>query len=266
MLDTGRLHQDYTYLPNILSSHFSAGNGIGMEIVNALLSNPALALVIGVDINTDALERLLLSHQDRLVTIQGDVSDRSTSERAVQAAIDRTNRLDSVILNAAILKPIGPVADTSIDAWKKLFDVNFFGPLHSIQVALPYLRKSRGQILLTSTGVSLEPFPAWVAYATSKAAMNWLGTCLVKEEDEVNVLSITPGIVESGLQKEVREEHQANMPAEQYNWLVDMKAKGQLLHPKQPASTFAHLAINGVPADLNGQVVPWDDNRVRGGL
>jgi NAD(P)-dependent dehydrogenase (short-subunit alcohol dehydrogenase family) len=97
-----------------------------------LLSNPLLSLVIGVDIDTAALERLLPSHQDRLVTVQGDVSDRSTSERAVQTAIQRTSRLDSVILNAAILKPIGRVADSSTDAWKKLFDINFFGPLHTV--------------------------------------------------------------------------------------------------------------------------------------
>lgn len=39
--------------------------------------------------------------------------------------------------------------------------------------------------------------------------MNWLGTCLVKEEGEVNVLSVTPGIVDSGQQREVREERES---------------------------------------------------------
>lgn len=36
--------------------------------------------------------------------------------------------------------------------------------------------------------------------------MNWLGACLSVEEDQVMILCVTPGIVESGQQKEVRAE------------------------------------------------------------
>jgi NAD(P)-dependent dehydrogenase (short-subunit alcohol dehydrogenase family) len=75
-----------------------------------------------------------------------------------------------------------------------------------IQVALPHLRQTKGQILMTSSGVSLTPYAAWTAYACSKAAMNWLGACLTKEEGEVTTLCIEPGIVDSGLQKQVRDD------------------------------------------------------------
>lgn len=75
-----------------------------------------------------------------------------------------------------------------------------------IQVALPYLRQTEGQILMTSSGVSQTPYAAWTAYACSKAAMNWLGACLGREEDQVTVLCVMPGIVDSEFQRQIRED------------------------------------------------------------
>jgi NAD(P)-dependent dehydrogenase (short-subunit alcohol dehydrogenase family) len=87
---------------------------------------------VGIDVKTSEIESLLEKHQDRLAVIQGDVSDRATSERAVETALNRTGRLDVLILNAAILSPIGPAAATKVEEWKRLFDVNFFGLLHTV--------------------------------------------------------------------------------------------------------------------------------------
>ncbi|KAH6714899.1 hypothetical protein BKA61DRAFT_481022 [Leptodontidium sp. MPI-SDFR-AT-0119] len=220
-------------------------------------------LVVGIDISTSELEPLLESHSNRLSIVKGNISSRPTSERAITEALDRGRKLDSIILNAAILKPIGPAAETSVDDWKRLFDIKFFGLLHTIQIALPHLRLSDGQILMTSSGVSLTPYPAWIPYACSKAAMNWLGACLSVEEDQVMILCVTPGIVESGQQKEVRAEHRANMPPKQYKWLSELHYRGELLQPDRPASSFVHLAVHGIPLELNGQVVEWDDIRIR---
>ncbi|OAP56473.1 hypothetical protein AYL99_09652 [Fonsecaea erecta] len=242
-----------------------AGAGIGLALTKQLLARDTVSLVVGVDIKTSELETLAISHAQRLSVVQGDVARRSTNTGAVNAAIQQRGKLDCIILNAAILRPVGPIADTPVQEWKSLFDVNFFGLVHAIQLSLPYLRRSNGQILMTSSGVSLQPYHAWAAYACSKAAMNCLCASLAKEEPQVKSLCLTPGIVNSGMQAEVREEHKFHMPAEQYNWLTDLHANGELLPPEAPASTFASLALSEIPKDLNGQVIAWDDHRIVAG-
>jgi hypothetical protein len=59
------------------------------------------------------------------------------------------------------------------------------------------------------------------------------------------------------------ETDKATMPPEQYNWLNDMYEKGELVNPEKPASTFAKLALRGVPPEVRGKVVAWDDKLVK---
>lgn len=66
---------------------------------------------------------------------------------------------------------------------------------------------------MTSSGVTQQPFRAWIAYASSKAAMNWLCACLALEEEQVSMLCVMPGIVDSGQQAEVRNERKSDHTA-----------------------------------------------------
>jgi NADP-dependent 3-hydroxy acid dehydrogenase YdfG len=111
-----------------------AGAGIGLSIAKNLLANASTSLVIGVDINTIELEILLEPYPDRLAVVQGDVSDRSVDQKAVETAINRRGKLDCIILNAGILRPVGPSAATAVAEWKQLFDVNFFALVHAVSM------------------------------------------------------------------------------------------------------------------------------------
>jgi hypothetical protein len=48
-----------------------------------------------------------------------------------------------------------------------------------------------------------------------------------------------------------------------YHFLVDIHKQGNLLHPDQPAASLVKLALDGIPQDIRGQVVAWDDDRVK---
>lgn len=75
-----------------------------------------------------------------------------------------------------------------------------------IQTAFPHLSKTGGRIILTSSGVSLRPTKSWAAYSCAKAALNHLCTNLAHEEPSISAVSITPGIVDTGIHKLVREQ------------------------------------------------------------
>lgn len=110
-----------------------AGNGIGLSIVKGLLDDARTSLIVAVDLIATNLEPLCTKSGGRLEIIIGDVSDRSTSERAVERVISLRGQLDTIILNAGILRPAGPLVQTKVDDWKRLFDVNFFSLVHTVR-------------------------------------------------------------------------------------------------------------------------------------
>lgn len=59
---------------------------------------------------------------------------------------------------------------------------------------------------MTSSGVSLTAYGAWAAYGCAKATMNYLCSIWSKEEPDIDIVCLTPGIVDTGLQRECREE------------------------------------------------------------
>lgn len=74
-----------------------------------------------------------------------------------------------------------------------------------VQTAFPYLSKNNGRIVFTSSGVSVRPTKSWAAYSCGKAAMNQLCSSLAYEEPSISVVAVTPGIVDTNIQKIVRD-------------------------------------------------------------
>jgi NAD(P)-dependent dehydrogenase (short-subunit alcohol dehydrogenase family) len=111
-----------------------------------------VSLVVGVDVKTLELEKLsAASHAaaDRLSVVQGDVADRATNKTAIDTAIALRARIDCVILNAAILRPVGPAADSPVEEWKRLFDVNFFSLVHAVSFSFTIPHIERWTLLKT---------------------------------------------------------------------------------------------------------------------
>ena len=111
-----------------------AGGGIGLSIVQRLLEHQAVSLVVAVDVAVAELEALRRSNPSRLVVVAGDVSQRLVNYTAIEIAIQSKGKLDCIILNAAVLCPVGPVAEISIEDWKRLIDVNFVGLVHAVRL------------------------------------------------------------------------------------------------------------------------------------
>jgi NAD(P)-dependent dehydrogenase (short-subunit alcohol dehydrogenase family) len=96
-----------------------------------------------------------------------------TDEAATASALATCSRIDGLVLNAAAMH-IGRTdsPNTTVDAWKQLFDINVFSLIHTVRASLPQLRASKGNIIFISSGAALSNTAAWGAYNASKAAMN----------------------------------------------------------------------------------------------
>ncbi|CAO3589114.1 unnamed protein product [Absidia cylindrospora] len=187
----------------------------------------------------------------------GDVCDEHTCRRAVNVAMDKWGRLDTVVANAGVVEPIASVGDSSTQGWKHLFDVNFFSILTLVQEALPHLRRSKGTLILISSGAASKGYRAWGAYGASKAALNHLGMTLAVEEPDVTTLAIRPGVVNTGMQQVIRDKGGEAMK-DDHEKFVELHRNGRLLNADDPAHVVVALGMNP-PKDRSGQYLSWDD-------
>jgi NADP-dependent 3-hydroxy acid dehydrogenase YdfG len=88
---------------------------------------------VGVDLYGAKLERLRDEYSERLHIVLGDVTEDSTNKEAVDLALRVGARVDSLILNAATFRPIGPLAELAINDWRAAFEVNLLAPLRLVR-------------------------------------------------------------------------------------------------------------------------------------
>ena len=129
---------------------------------------------------------------------------------------------------------------------------------HVIQAkaAIPELRKSRGAIILTSSGASTGAYSTWGAYGGSKAAINHLARQLSVEEPEITSVAVRPGVVDTDMQKQLREVHSSIMEKKDTAKFLGLHESGKLLKPEQPGHVIAKMALDP-PTELSGQYIDW---------
>lgn len=95
-----------------------------------------------------------------------------------------------------------------------------------MKAAIPELRKTKGRIILTSSGGAVSGYAAWGAYGASKAALNHLALTLKSEEPDITTIAIRPGVVDTEMQRELREVHLERLDKKDQEKFMNAKASG----------------------------------------
>lgn len=122
-----------------------------------------------------------IKDQHPFCTIQIDVSQESSIQRAIMAIIEKEGRID-VLINNAGLGLIGPTEYLSISDVMKIMDINVFGALRTIQAVLPFMREQKSGLIINISSIASEnglPFRA--AYSASKASLDRITEALRME-------------------------------------------------------------------------------------
>ncbi len=190
--------------------------------------------------------------------VTGDAADPRLATDLVSIATSRFGRLDSLIINHGTLDPVKKIADSTPAEWRAAYDINVFSAIGMVQAALPELRKTRGRIVITSSGAATGAYQGWAAYGSGKAVLNHLASTLAVEEPDVTTVSIRPGVVDTEMQRAIREEHVQSMSAHDQEKFQGLYKEGKLVRPEQPAGVLANLALRG-DKELSGKFLSWDD-------
>jgi len=237
-----------------------ASRGIGLAIAHFLLQRSHKLVVVAR--SEPPLRELEKQYNGQVAVLPGDLADLSLGSKAVELAKTYWQRLDGLIVNHAVLDPVKRITNSSAEEWRVAFDVNFFSALALSQAALPALRESRGRIIYTSSGAATNAYPTWGAYGSSKAALNHLAMTLANEETEITSISIRPGVVDTEMQRDIREKHHGAMDAQDAARFAELKKTSGLLKPEQPGHVMARLVLDA-PKELSGKFLSWNAEELK---
>lgn len=167
-------------------------SGIGKALVDLLLSRGCQVFSLSRTLHPDEV----FSSAGRLHQISCDITDQASLERAFSEISTHTDSLDAVFSNAGY-GIAGAIADTPKEQVLRQFDVNVFSGIEVIRKSLPYLEKTRGRILLTSSVAAIVSLPFQSFYSCSKACLNMLSLALNSELKPfgIRTVALMPGDV-----------------------------------------------------------------------
>lgn len=167
-----------------------AASGIGAAAATWLDARGAARLLL-CDRDADRLERLELRCDT--ARFAGDVADPRLWER-VEA---ESGPIDQAVINAGIAAG-GPIAELTLEEWRRVLSVNLDGAFLSLRTALRVLRDG-GSAVLTASVSGLKAEPGTAAYGASKAAVIQLAKVAAKEAAPrgIRVNAIAPGGVDT---------------------------------------------------------------------
>ena len=251
-----------------------ASRGLGKCIVQNILDDYARAQVVLIARNGDQLQAFYdgLSTEDRqrVLIAPADVTDRGAVVAVLEQTLARFGQIDGVVCNAGVLEPVGHLdeADYDMAGMRRLFEVNFFSVVQLVNETLTRTGRGTVNLVFVSSGASTRGIDGWLAYGASKAALNALCKQLHDEMyPRVRSMSVAPGVVDTDMQRAIREQLRPQMSAESHRRFVELHSGGELLDGMVVGKVYARLAVDGPPATAAGQAVcgeyvRWNDPRL----
>lgn len=175
-----------------------ASRGIGAATAEALAA--AGVHVILVARTASALEEV----EERIHAAGGtatiaplDLTDGESIGKLATAVAERWEKLDILVLNAAMLGSLTPVQDIDPKEYSRILSLNLLANQALIAAFDPLLRRAeRADVVALTSSVGSEPRAFWGAYGSSKAALETLLGAYADETEytkRVKVHIVDPG-------------------------------------------------------------------------
>jgi 3-oxoacyl-[acyl-carrier protein] reductase len=234
-----------------------AAKGIGRGMARVFASEGANVIVVDMDDagGSSAAEELG-STGAHAVFVQADITEKSSCEGAVAAAVDHFGQVDILCSNAGIY-PSSRLEEISEEQWDRIFAVNVKGMLFMVQAVLPGMReRGKGSIVLTSSITGpVTGFPGWSHYGATKAAMlGFMHSAAIElAEHAITINAVLPGNVMSPGLHEMGEDYLRIMK--------ESVPLGRLAEPEDIAHAALFLASDDARY-ITGQTLIVDGGQV----
>ncbi len=168
-----------------------AGSGIGLGIAEALMSL-GVKVVIN-DFSSDLVDRFNKNTPGE--AIKGDMSDLKDIEDLIDFTINKYERIDYLIANAAITH-FASFLEIKPEEFDNVVGLNMRGTYFITQFAARVMKsQGEGKIILISSNLSERAYPNLAIYSMTKAAVNMMARSLSAELSPLNIRinAVAPG-------------------------------------------------------------------------
>ncbi len=200
-------------------------NGIGKAICDRLIAEGCNVIV---------LDRQKPDDMDKVIFYSCDLSIEENVKQTVDEIINKFNKIDVLVNNAAIFIMKG--IEATVQDWEKTLQMNVISVSNLTKQLLPLIKHSgKGSIINISSISGIIGQANFAIYNASKAAILGLTKCWAVDFGKFNIRvnNILPGYIESPSSKKYLQERGLNES------LIDRKLKAQ--HP---------LGRQGKPEDI----------------
>ncbi len=206
-------------IPQRVAIVTGSSRGIGRAIAERL-ARDGLAVVVNYHASAAAADEVVSGIRragGEAIAVQADVSDSTSRERLIAAALEQFGRLDVLVNNAGVTSPgRKDLLEATEESWDTVFATNLKGPFFLAQLAARAMLRSQasgaaqaGRIVNVSSISAYAASTNRADYCIAKAGlemMTWLFADRLAEHN-ITVFDICPGVIASDMTAPVKEKY-----------------------------------------------------------
>lgn len=231
-----------------------ASRGLGEAMAQVCLKRGATVVALARNDNP-GLAALAQEHGSHYHFIPADLADSAATARAcaaLAAAITPERQRCLLINNAGNVQPVANTADLQDgQAIAAALALNV-GSVMQVCAAVLTACREHGlacRILNISSGAGRNPVAGWGVYGAAKAALDFHSRVLALEHPDVPIVALAPGVVDTGMQADIRAADLAAFPGRAR--FIELHERGELA----PAAGTAERIIAYAERDDFGTTV-----------
>ena len=191
------------------------------------------------------------------LSIPCDVSDKEDAIRLVKSCVDHLGGID-ILMNNAGIGVYGNAEKTTLEDFRSVMEVNFFGSVNCIMEVLPHMKKiGKGLIINIASVAAMHGIPYMGAYSASKAALVALSQSLRAElaNSGISMMIVYPGYTQTNFFKIEKNVGGARRPAGPYTPVKKVaKAIIKAIESERPDLV---LSLGGKALKFSKSLMPW---------
>ena len=223
-------------------------SGIGFAVAEAAAHSGAEVIIA-----SSKPERVAAALERLPQGTRGEALD-FTDEAQVSAFFARVGAIDHLVYTAGESLLLQNLAELSIEAAQRAFEVRYWGALKAVKYGTPHLRAG-GSITLTSGVASSRPLPAWTIPSSILGAIESLTRTLAVELAPLRVNAVAPGVLRTALWDNMSEADREGL----YDYIAEKMPVRRVGEASDVAQTYLYLMQQGFST---GQVIIVDGGHV----
>lgn len=236
-------------------------SGFGRAMAKAFLDEGAAVTIADIDETqaqetADALDR----RSGRIEAMTADVTSPAALTAVVAATEAKFGGLSILVANAGVGQRPVRASETDPALMRRHFEVNAIGLAITCQAALPALRRhgAGASIILTLSGLALQPRPEFCAYGMAKAAGAYLMKALAQDlaPEGIRVNGLFPAVSDTPMFEAFSDGDPGKAAV-----FAEKMPLGRLITPEDVAAASVFLASPIEAGAVTGLALPIDGGR-----